>query len=305
MGLWGGIVMLGRAPINACPGTTVSGTPECQEQIEGTDGFYGGNSPSDNSGTIRYARVMYSGFQVTPNNELQGITLGGVGSGTTMDHVQVHNSSDDGIEIFGGTVNGRHIVITGADDDSIDTDTGWTGALQFGIVIQRAGGGDRMNEWSSIRRAPFSQPKIANFTYVGRAGGGAAIALNQGSQAQFYNMVVTRPAGGAGAGQMCLSIDDANTTGTFHSVHFSCPVPFASPVAEAAFTAGTNNVANGTSSLTGTFVNGAQETAVPAYQGLRTASSFFQQVDYIGGVRNAGDAWWQGWTCNLTAATSC
>src|SRR5690606_26770679 len=70
IGLWGGLVLLGRAPINACPGSTVSGTAECQEQIEGTDGFYGGNAPRDNSGVIRYLRMQFSGFEITPNNEL-------------------------------------------------------------------------------------------------------------------------------------------------------------------------------------------------------------------------------------------
>ena len=304
IGLWGGLVLLGRAPINACPGDTVSGTPECQEQIEGTDGFYGGNAPRDNTGVVKYLRVKHSGFEVTPNNELNGITLGGVGDGTLFEYVQVHNSSDDGIEWFGGTANGRYIVVTGADDDSLDTDTGWNGSLQFGIVIQRAGGGDRMNEWSSLRREPYSNPKVANFTFVGRAGGGAAITLNQGTQGEFYNSVVTRPAGGSGAGEQCLSISDENTTGTFGSVFFSCPVSFADARAEEAFNAGTGNV-EGESSLTDVFVNGPNETAVAVYQGLTGVDGFFRQVDYIGGVRNAGDTWWQGWTCGLTADTPC
>ena len=304
IGLWGGLVLLGRAPINACPGETVSGTPECQEQIEGTDGFYGGNAPSDNSGVVQYLRVKHSGFEVTPNNELNGITLGGVGNGTTFDHVQVHNSSDDGIEFFGGTVNGRYIVVTGADDDSLDTDTGWNGGLQFGLVIQRSAGGDRMNEWSSIRREPFSNPKVANFTYVGRGEGNPAITLNQGSQGEFYNTVVTKAAGGTGSGTQCLAIADENTTGTFGSVFFSCPTPFADQRAQDAFEAGTGNSV-GTSTLTGGFINGANETAVAAYQGLNGVHDFFQQVDYIGGVRNASDTWWQGWTCGLTAATPC
>ena len=307
IGQWGGVVILGRAPISACPGSTVSGTPECQALIEGVNNvFYGGNNANDNSGRLRYVRVQHSGYTIAANNELNGITFGGVGRSTTADHIQVHNSSDDGIEIFGGTVNLKYIVLTGNDDDSLDTDTGWDGGAQFGIVVQRANGGDRMNEWSAIRREPYSKPKIANFTYVGRAGGGAAIELNQGTQASFYNTVVTRVAGGSGNGALCLNIADANTTGTFHSVHFSCPTAFAAgSAAETAFNAGSNNTANGTSTLTATFVNGASETAVPAYTGLSGIHSFFQNVDYIGGVKNSADTWWQGWTCGLTADTSC
>ena len=74
--------------------------------IEGTTGsFYGGALPNDNSGTMQFVQIRYSGFAIAPGNELQGLTLGGVGSGTTLDHIQVHNSSDDGIEIFGGRAN--------------------------------------------------------------------------------------------------------------------------------------------------------------------------------------------------------
>jgi hypothetical protein len=311
IGQWGGLVILGRAPINACPGTTVSGTPECQAQVEGTNAFYGGNFNADNSGRLRYVRVMYPGFEILPNNELNGITLAGVGNGTTMEYVQVHNSSDDGFEWFGGSVNGRYLVVTGADDDSFDTDTGFNGAIQFGIVTQRTSGGDRMNEFSSINRTPASNPKVANVTYVGRNTGGAGIVMNSGTNSQWYNIVMTKPAGGTGDGRACLDIDDANTTGVFHSVFFSCPVAFVddSNVGAAAvaaiFNAGTNNTANGTSTLQNTFVNGPNESAVPAFANLTAVSPFFTQVSYIGGVRDNNDNWWQGWTCSLTAATPC
>lgn len=315
IGQWGGIVILGRAPINNCEGQgTTPGTAQCQAQVEGTNAFYGGNGAADNSGSIRYLRVQHSGFQVLPNQELNGITLAGVGSGTTIDHVQVHNSSDDGIEWFGGTVNARYLVMTGNDDDSFDTDAGYNGAIQFAIVVQRSNGGDRMNEMSSLTRAPVSNPKIANATFVGRAGGGAGIIQNTGTNVQYYNTVVTKAAGGTGAGASCLDIDDAqpagatSTKGSFNSVFFSCPTAFdddASGDAAAAFNAGVNNTANGTSTLTATFVNGANETAVAAFGTLTSVSSFFQQVNYIGAVSNASDTWWQGWTCGLTADTPC
>ncbi len=306
IGQWGGIVILGRAPISACPAGTTSGSAECQAPIEGVNNaFYGGNKANDNSGRLRYVRVMYSGYEIAPNNELQGITLGGVGNGTALDHLQVYNSSDDGIEIFGGTANLSHLVLVGNDDDSLDTDTGWSGGAQFGIVIQRANGGDRMTEFSAIRREPYSTPKIANFTFVGRAGGTAALELNQGTQASFYNSVVTRAAGGTGAATQCLNIVDDNTSGTFHSVYFSCPTPFSGERAEAAFTAGSNNTAAGTSTLTNIFVNGANETAVTPYSNLSGVHSFFRNVDYIGGVKNAADTWYEGWTCGMAADKPC
>lgn len=302
IGQWGGVVVLGRAPISACPGSTVSGTPECQAAIEGINNvFYGGNNTGDNSGRMRFVRVQHSGFKVSENNELNGISFGGVGSATVVDHVQVHNSSDDGIEIFGGSVNLKYVVLTGNDDDSLDTDTGWSGAAQFGIVVQRAGGGDRGFEWSAIRREPYSRPKVSNFTVVGRDGGGPLITLNQATQAGIYNSVFSRPAGS----KEVLAISDDNTKGTFQSVFFSAAKAFADARSEADFAAGTNNVPNGTSTLTGTFINGTNENAVPAFSGLAGASSFFQAVDYIGAVRNSGDTWWQGWTCGLVADKPC
>lgn len=310
IGQWGGLVLLGRAPIANCPGTAVPGTATCETQVEGTNAFYGGNAPADNSGRFRFVQVKHSGFVIIANNELNGITLAGLGNGTTFEYVQVHNSSDDGFEWFGGTVNARYLVGTGNDDDTFDTDVGYTGAIQFGIVVQRAGGGDRMNEMSSVGQQAVrpSNPKVANVTYVGRAGGGAGIVMNSGTNSQFYNTIVTRPAGGTGAGAACLDVDDSVTTGSFNSVYFACPTAFdddANGQAAALFNAGTNNMSNGTSTLTGTFINGANETARPAFANLTAVSPFFRQVSYIGGVQNAADTWWQGWTCGLTTNSPC
>lgn len=302
IGQWGGLVILGRAPISNCPGTATPGSATCEAQVEGTNAFYGGNQRADNSGVLKYVRVQHSGFQILPNNELNGITFAGVGSGTLVDYVQVHNSSDDGIEWFGGTMNAKHLVLTGNDDDSMDTDVGFNGAIQYVITMQRAGGGDRMNEMSGSTRTPASNPKVANATMVGRTGGGVAIILNSGTDSAFYNSVFT------GSDKGCLDVDDATTNGTFHSVFFSCAKPFdddADGRAAALFAAGTHNVSNGTSTLTGGFVNGANESAVPAYGKLKSVSGFFDETTYIGAVKDANDNWWQNWTCGLPGRPGC
>ena len=306
IGQWGGIILMGRAPINNCQGAVTPGTAACQALVEGANNaFYGGNAPNDNSGRLSYVRVLYSGYKIAENNELQALTLAGAGNATVVDHFQSYNSSDDGIEIFGGTVNLNHIVINGADDDGLDTDTGWNGATQFGIVVQRAGGGDRGTEQSNAggsSKTPVSTPRVANYTFVGREGGGVGLMLNSGTNSAFYNTIVT------GFSKGCMDIDDTGTNGTFHSVFFSCPKSFdddADGVAAAKFAAGTNNTANGTSTLTGVFINGANETAVPAYGNLAGAHPFFQKVSYIGAVKDSADTWWQGWTCGLTADKPC
>lgn len=140
-GLWGGVILAGRSPVANCitGSNDANGTSTtCENVVEGTgNALYGGNAPGDTSGVFQYVQIRYSGTVISPNNELQGLTLAGVGSGTTIDHVQVHNSSDDGIELFGGTAQMRHLVLTGSDDDGLDFDQGWRGLVQFLITAQK------------------------------------------------------------------------------------------------------------------------------------------------------------------------
>jgi len=119
--LWGGIVLLGRAPVSNCiaSGTGIDGTVNCERDTEGTSGaLYGGAQPADNSGRLSYVQIRYSGFVLSADKELQSLTPSGVGSATQIDHIQSHNSSDDGLEVFGGRPNMKYLVITGAEDDN-------------------------------------------------------------------------------------------------------------------------------------------------------------------------------------------
>ena len=328
-GQWGGLVIAGRAPTAVCPVGVVAPNAACVGQVEGTSANYGGNSPADNSGRLRYLQVNYSGFELSPNNELQALTLAGVGSGTTIDHFQSYNSSDDGIEIFGGNVNLSYLVINGADDDGLDTDTGWRGGAQFVIITQKptaVTNGSRGFEWSAAPSgtAYFSQPKVSNVTIVGRNAAVAADALitqNTGTDATIINSVFANPSTSAAA---CLDIDDANTvanTPIFNSVFFACSRPFENDAnidgtaTGSIFALGTNNTSAGTSSMTApagatiassnlAFINGANETAVVPTN-APAVYSFFVPVTYIGAVRNSADTWYQGWTCGLQAGSNC
>ncbi len=315
IGQWGGLVILGRGPIADCADAgATGGTIQCQAPVEGTSGsIYGGASPSDSSGRIQYLQVRYSGFKVDTNNELNGITLAGVGSGTILDHVQVHNSSDDGIEWFGGRVNQKYIVLTGNDDDSFDVDSGYKGATQFAIVIHRANGGDKVIEGDSTDKPVDAVPRtdwmISNWTFV-TPQTDAYIHLRGGMDADMYNGTMAAP------NSACLDIDTAATIQTsgadedgppnFASVYFDCATPFvddtdvtAAQIA-AIFNDGPNTTQNGTSTLTNTFINGANENAVP-FTSVTGLSSFFVDVNYIGAVRDSNDNWWRGWTCGLAA----
>jgi hypothetical protein len=331
-GLWGGVILLGRAPISDCNTAVPGGSAACQQVIEGTTGsFYGGNVATDNSGTMRFVQIRYSGFAIAPGNELQGLTMGGVGSNTTIDHIQIHNSSDDGIEIFGGRVNAKHLVVTGADDDGLDTDLGYRGTIQFVIGVQRdSQNGDSMIEADSNGNEdalPRQYTRVSNATFVQRSTvqGGNAILLRGGTDYALLNSVVTGPTA-------CLDIDaTAGTTARatdsglqdvgpplFRSVALACPTAFRDDgnvtVAEiqAIFGSGANgNNSAFTSSLINVFVNGANENAVAAtdptpfnndqFQTANAAApNRLESVAYIGAVRNASDTWFAGWTCNAS-----
>lgn len=135
-GLWGGVIVLGKAPISA---SNDNGDVN-EVQIEGIptsdpNGLYGGNVADDNSGIIKYISIRHGGTNIGAGNEINGLTLGGVGSGTVIENIEVVANQDDGIEWFGGTVNVKNALIWNAGDDGIDTDQSWAGTLDNFVVI--------------------------------------------------------------------------------------------------------------------------------------------------------------------------
>lgn len=139
-GLWGGVIVLGRARISA---SNDSGQLS-EVQIEGiptsdSNGLYGGTDDADDSGILKYISIRHGGTLIGSGNEINGLTLGGVGSGTTIDHIEVVANQDDGIEWFGGTVDVTNVVVWNAGDDAIDTDQSWAGTLTNYIVVTPLG----------------------------------------------------------------------------------------------------------------------------------------------------------------------
>ncbi|MFN9798539.1 MAG: hypothetical protein ACK54P_00860, partial [Bacteroidota bacterium] len=168
-GLWGGVIILGRAPISAS-----SNNGDVSEvQIEGiptsdSNGLYGGNEAADNSGTIRYVSIRHGGANIGAGNEINGLTLGGVGSGTIIEHVEVVANQDDGIEWFGGTVNVSNVVVWNAGDDAIDTDQSWDGTLNNFVVVAPTGHSFELDGPEGSYQAGQT---IQNGTVVASAGG--------------------------------------------------------------------------------------------------------------------------------------
>jgi hypothetical protein len=165
-GDWGGIILLGKAPINVAGGTS---------SIEGPGDTYGGTDPADNSGIMKYVRIEYPGIALTLNNEINGLTFGGVGSGTEIDYVQVSYSGDDAFEWFGGTVNAKHLIAYRTWDDDFDTDFGYRGKLQFLVAVRdpeiadqsQSNGFESDNDGSGSLNTPRTGPTWWNVTMVG------------------------------------------------------------------------------------------------------------------------------------------
>ena len=201
-GHWGGIILLGRAPTGVCasgtgPNNAAGSSTTCQQAIEGVTGrFYGGPTTGDSSGQMSYVQIRYSGIAISDGNELQGLTLGGTGSGTIIDHIQSHNSADDGIEIFGGNTNIKYIAVTGADDDGFDIDNGYRGFMQFMIAAQRTLGAtpDSFSTEIDSNNAEDLLPRTfstyANFTFIQTALAPAAIRQRGGSDMRYVNGIV-------------------------------------------------------------------------------------------------------------------
>lgn len=175
-GDWAGLVILGAAPTNASFNGQ-AGVGEIEGGINNSEGLglYGGTNAADNSGVLKYVRVEYAGYAFLPDKEINGITFGGVGNGTTVDYVQVSYANDDSFEWFGGTVNCSHIIAYKGLDDDFDTDNGYSGKVQFGIAVRDSQIADVSgsnafesdNDANGASLTPKTSATFSNMTIIG------------------------------------------------------------------------------------------------------------------------------------------
>ncbi len=164
--LWGGVIILGKAKINTTDGIgNIEGLPVSDKTK------YGGNDDNDNSGVMRYVSIRHGGTDIGSGNEINGLTFGAVGRGTTIDYIEVFQNNDDGYEWFGGTVNCKHLISAFNADDGFDHDEGLRGKMQFLFVIQDENYGNRCGEHDGGTHPedgePYAYPEIYNATYLG------------------------------------------------------------------------------------------------------------------------------------------
>jgi len=194
-GLWGGLIIMGRAPLNTTPNVlNVEGITlnEIRNQ-------YGGTDPDDDSGTLRYVSIRHGGTILEKGNEINGLTLAAVGRSTTVEYVEVFNNKDDGIEFFGGTVDARYLISAFTTDDSFDFDQGYRGRGQFWLAVQNSVYADHAGEhdggesdFGGEDSTPYASPTLYNMTYVGSGldgAGSTALHIRDNFAGSYFNSI--------------------------------------------------------------------------------------------------------------------
>ena len=306
-GEWGGIVVQGFAPHYGAGNTGICGTTVCNVAGEGGDaiGFFGGIDAADSSGSIKYFRIAEGGKVAGPDNEVNGLTLQGVGHGTELEYIQVHGNLDDGIEWFGGTANLKYAVLTNNDDDDLDYDEGYQGNIQHVFIRKNptkagpTGSNDPRGIEGNSDLAKGDQVKetnasIANVTIVGSAvsAGQPGMKLRGEITTNLYNIAVSNFAAG------CLEVKDSEMV----------DVSVASVICDTSEYKNDDPQA-GSISLTAATIafdaaaavsNAEAATGETVMTAINNGSGFsFDATGYIGAVDpdngNAARKWWDGW----------
>ena len=324
---WGSLVLMGAAPVNDTRNQLVGesyleGLPQTAEYR------FGGSNPDDNSGVLRYVRLEFGGFEIQNDQEINGLSLAGVGRGTTIEYVQVLQNKDDAFEFWGGTVNARYLLGVGFADDGLDMDLGYSGSVQYVVMLKRAANDESDSNFltetdghpQTFELTPKTQPLVYNVTAIredndqfGNYGG----VLRRGASPKFYNAIVsnarqapltirdTATFNNAGAGE--LVFDSSILFGDFSDAKFPSSSDRAAQTRDFLFT--TMKLNRNTDPL---LALGSELTALtslmpdvtplggsPAlnvnYVTQPPDNGFFEPVDFIGGVGPGRNWVLDGW----------
>lgn len=326
-GDWGGLIICGNARVNRTNRPTIEGGPNTPYGNTTSDEFNG-----ESSGKLKYVRIEFAGYPLEPDKEINGLTFGGVGSGTEVEFVQVSYSNDDSYEWFGGTVNAKHLVAYKGWDDDFDTDFGYTGKLQFLLSVRDkdiadtsdSNGFESDNDSDGSTNTPFTKPVFSNVTLIGPfygkvsdmtqaeveaktadaangAKGGkyqAAMHLRRNSSLNVYNSVFTgwpyglRATDKKGQANDGIALENVIFAGMWKNFYED------EKVSENFFNrAGNNSVLENTQQIIAK--DGDYSSVVAnAVQGAdfsKLADSFFEKVTYKGAFDGTND-WTEGWT---------
>lgn len=287
-GAWGGLHICGYAHTNNGSGSSEIGNAP-----------YGGNNDADNSGTLKYIRLEYTGYAFDEEHEANGVSFYGVGSGTTVEHLQAYKGSDDGFEFFGGSVNVKYLVATSCSDDSFDWTEGWNGKAQFLVAYQEGETSlgydcdclmECDNNGTNFAATPVAHPVIANATLIGNGGEAQGVRLRAGTEVELYNTIITGK-------DRVLTVETDETenalkNGTSKLEYVAIDGEVSSKqgiYTNADFIQATGNLDNQTFTWSNKYVgtlDGGKDLS---------ADSFFTSTDYKGAVKS-GEDWTEGWT---------
>jgi hypothetical protein len=310
-GFWGGLIVLGNAPINFYTGPTTNAN---ENEIEGfpagstLDIRYGGRDSSDSSGRLKYISLRFGGYEFATGKEINGLTFGGVGRGTEVENIEIISNTDDGFEIFGGTVNTKRIAVAFCQDDSFDLDEGHRGYHQFWFALQNADGGigDRGGEWDggngSIKTGtPYTDTRIFNATFIGdgssSGGGNHGILVDDNFAGQVHNSVLHDFSGkmvsdsGDGIGDAPNPLFENTTFGIFGEGEGELGL-----VSGTGVVTGVNPLLTGISRTADGGLNPIPAANSPLLTAPRSAfpSNFFEAAPYRGAFGD--ENWLDGWS---------
>jgi hypothetical protein len=311
-GLWGGLIVLGKATNNNTTEKRIEGIPAGEDRA-----LYGGSNDADNSGVIKYVSIRHGGTDIGTGNEINGFTLGSVGNGAEIEYIEVISNQDDGIEWFGGAANMKHVIVAYCGDDSYDYDEGYHGKNQFMVAMQKDGVGDRLGEHDGGPSdnevgEPYAEPYFYNATYIGRNNDKECIIFRDNAGGHYVNSIMANQVKGFRVeyrDDKHSSYDMLKTTGllTMENNVFSNVNSDVSKLIFAKAEKGTlpsdaatvcedhfNNNNNAIEDLNLTDAN-----PVPAAMtatGTASTDTWFDNVNYVGAFNPGGNNWAAGWT---------
>jgi hypothetical protein len=308
-GLWGGVIILGKASQNTAPAEqAIEGIPTDEAR-----GIYGGTEDTDNSGMFQYISIRHGGTDIGAGNEINGLSLGCVGNGTTIDHIEVIANKDDGVEFYGGTVNTSYIVVVAVGDDGIDYDQGYRGKNQFIAVYYEPNAGGTCGEHDGGTTpedgAPYATPTFFNCTYFGRGTGAGknTIVFRDNAGGNYQNSIMMNQDKGATIEDLASGEDskarlDAGDLQYKNNIHWNVAgndsakqITYAkNATGDASSHANISNIMIVDPMMTsGTLIPTVNATGAT---GL-TGDNFIKEVSYYGAFDPASSThWFEGWT---------
>ena len=314
-GLWGGLIVLGNAGLNSAPGeTAIDGVPTTEPR-----GLFGGSNDADNSGVLKYVSIRHGGTDIGAGNEINGLTLGGVGSSTVIEYIEVFANADDGIEFFGGTARVKYLAVSYCGDDGTDYDEGFRGKGQFWLVVQDEtgdSGGEHDGGTDPETAQPYATPTIFNATYLGDSPDQKrAVRIRDNAGGYYYNSIFSSYLRGVHIELLddeqdsFKQLQDGNlvfNNNVFHNIGgdvFSIEDQTSNGTGVDAANAEAMNIFNeNDNTVLGESELSFTQQVIPAENavlegGAAPTDAFFEQVDYKGAVEpGTTNSWIMGWT---------